>query len=215
MNKFYIGDIIKLNVNNTYYITRIDSTCYYFYDTSYLHFENEHCFKLATSIFRRWETMKLIFYPNKDLETKCEPVLEFDADIGMLLDRMKEVMLESKGIGLAANQIGVTKKIIVIKTDNQIVEMINPLILDTDGEVKMKEGCLSFPGIHLNIFRPEQITVQYQDRTGEVKKVVATGLIARTILHECEHLSGVTFLSKVSRNERKLIQKKLGKNEKA
>lgn len=220
MDKFYIGDIIK-DTNSYGYITdknQYDYCITWFDKFNFISYQRisislvDDYVNLSTCTFREWELMNLVHYPNKALETKCEPILEFNEEIGMLLDRMKDVMLEAKGIGLAANQIGITKKAIVIKTENGMIhEMINPLILDTDGEINMREGCLSAPGIHLDIFRPEQITLQYQDRTGEVKKIVATGLIARTILHEVDHLQGITFFSKVSRNERKLSIKQLKK----
>lgn len=157
--------------------------------------------------------MNLLLYPSLALETKCEPVLEFNEELGTLLDEMKKVMLEHNGLGLSANQLGVMKKVVVIQTaKKEIYELVNPLILDVTDEVTMSEGCLSSPGIYLNISRPASVLFQYQDRTGEVKKVMAEGIEARTVLHEVDHTNGIFFFSKVNRKNRKTASSKLKKS---
>ena len=156
--------------------------------------------------------MRLLYYPNPSLETKCEPVLEFNEELGKILDEMKEIMLTNKGIGLAANQVGINKKMLILKTERgEIYELINPVIIEVEGETSMPEGCLSAPTIYLDIKRPASVMFQYQDRTGEVKKAMAQGIEARTIFHEIDHLNGIFYFSKVNRQERKVAQAKLKK----
>jgi peptide deformylase len=156
--------------------------------------------------------MQLIYYPNKILETQTEFVLEFDDELGKQLDEMKEIMLKNNGLGLAANQVGLNKRMLVLKTERgEIYELINPLILDVEGGVSMPEGCLSAPSIYLEIHRPASVMFQYQDRTGEIKKAMAQGIEARTILHEMDHLNGIFYFSKVSRQKRKTAKAKLRK----
>lgn len=156
--------------------------------------------------------MKLLFYPNKILEQKCDMVINFDVELGETLDEMKKVMEAHNGIGLAANQVGLTKRIIIIKTSKgETYEFINPVIIEMDGMITMQEGCLSAKSIYLNITRPSDVLLQYQDRTGEIKKIMAQGIEARTILHECEHLDGKFYFSKVNRQERKIAKAKLRK----
>ena len=156
--------------------------------------------------------MKLVYYPDKALETKCEPVTEFNEDLNNLLDGMKQVMLTNNGLGLSANQVSVLKRIMVIQTvKKEIYELINPVLLDGEGLVSMSEGCLSATSIYLNIERPASVMFQYQDRTGEIKKAMAEGIEARTFLHELDHLNGVFYFSKVNRQTRKIALSKLKK----
>lgn len=155
--------------------------------------------------------LKLVSYPNKLLATKCLPVTQFDAELDATLDEMTKIMLANNGIGLAANQVGLTQRIIIIKTaKGTVYEMINPRILDfQDGEVSMREGCLSAASIYLDIVRPASILLEYEDRTGAQKRVIAEGLEARCIQHEIDHLNGRFYFDLVNRKTRKIAISKL------
>lgn len=156
--------------------------------------------------------MTLLRFPHPTLNTKCEPVLEFDARLGIIFDEMTRIMNLHKGVGLAANQIGEYWRMVVIKsTKGEIYEMANPIIIETEGTVSMSEGCLSAPDIYLDIVRPASVMIQYQDRHGEVKKAMAEGIEARAILHEIDHLEGIFYFSKVNRERRKIAISKLRK----
>lgn len=155
--------------------------------------------------------MNLLYYPNKMLETKCELVTEFNTELFSILDNMTSVMLKHNGLGLSANQVGINKRILLVKAKDKIYELINPVIIEVTDNVMMQEGCLSSPGIFLSISRPAQVLFQYQDRTGGLKKAMAEDIEARIILHECEHLEGKFFLQNVNRAERKLALSKLKK----
>jgi peptide deformylase len=156
--------------------------------------------------------MKLLYYPNVSLTTKCEPIVEFNEELHALLDQMKQVMLEHKGVGLSANQVGVHKQVMLMQDNkNNVHELINPVIVDTQGMVSMSEGCLSAPNVYIPVARPEAVLIQYQDRTGEVKKVMAEGLEARVILHEMDHLQGEFYFNRVNRQTRKAAIAKLKK----
>jgi peptide deformylase len=157
--------------------------------------------------------MKLISYPNVLLDTKCESVTEFNEELGKTLDEMKNIMLQHNGIGLSANQVGITKSMFVMQNNKkEIFEIINPKILEVAGLIDMSEGCLSAKDIFLNIIRPESVMFQYQDRNGEIKKAMAEGIEARCIQHEIEHLNGIFYFSKVNRQARKILKSKLKKN---
>jgi peptide deformylase len=148
--------------------------------------------------------MNIIKYPNDILETPCEPVTEFNDELRDIITKMKDVMQKAGGIGLSANQVGISKSFFIIKdSKGSIVEFINPKIIDVEGMVNFREGCLSAPNVYLNVFRPEAVLIEYQDVTGEKRKTYAEGLEARTILHEYDHLQGVFYFSKVNRATRK------------
>lgn len=156
--------------------------------------------------------MELIYYPNQLLESKCEPVTVFDTNLHALLDGMKATMLLHNGVGLSANQVGVLQQVMIVQaTKGETYEMINPVLLEVDGQTVMSEGCLSSPTIFLPVMRSSAVVIQYQDRTGEVKKAMAQGTEARCVLHELDHLSGVFYFSKVNRQMRKEAISKLKK----
>jgi len=159
--------------------------------------------------------MKLIYYPNKILETACEPYAFNEGSEVELKDIyacMEKIMLEHKGVGLAANQVGLTQRFIVIKDNKGTVHhFTNPVVIDTDGNIQMNEGCLSTPGIAVPITRALSVLLEYQTYTGERKRVVAEGLEARAILHEIDHLDGKNYLEKTSRQERRIALSKIRK----
>ncbi|MBR4157850.1 MAG: peptide deformylase [Oscillospiraceae bacterium] len=140
------------------------------------------------------------------LEKHCRPITTFDDRIHQLLDDMRETLIASNGVGLAAPQVGVLRRaVLVLETnveqeeDAYIIELLNPEIIDTQGEQKGPEGCLSVPGVYGIVERPETVTVRAQDRFGKTFEVTGHGLTARAFCHEIDHLEGCLFLSKAER----------------
>ena len=136
------------------------------------------------------------------LEKHCRPITSFNGRIHQLLDDMRETLLDSNGVGLAAPQVGVLRRAVVVLETNvaedeaeYIIELINPEIVDQSGEQSGPEGCLSFPGEYGIVKRPLNVTVKAQDRNGNWFTVSGTGLTARCFCHEIDHLSGNVFTS--------------------
>ncbi len=137
------------------------------------------------------------------LRKKSRQVEEIDRRVQTLIDDMFETMYDAGGVGLAAVQVGVLKQVIVIDTEQpgEKLVLINPEIIDTQGEQFTPEGCLSIPGKAGYVRRPETVTVRAMDRNGTVYEKTGTGLLAKAFCHEIDHLSGVLFTDKVERYE--------------
>lgn len=135
-----------------------------------------------------------------------EPKPEF------LVMEMMKIMFQNGGIGLAAPQIGVAKRIFVMGTPEKSYVCINPEILSGEGEIKDLEGCLSYPGLYLHVKRYETITVRYQNILGETKEESFDGIIARCFQHELDHLNGICFVEKVGKLSLDLAKKRRKKN---
>ena len=131
------------------------------------------------------------------LRKKCRPVENIDDRILTLLDDMAETMYEANGVGLAAPQIGVLKRIAVIDAGDGLIELINPEIIATSGSVIEQEGCLSVPGKYGTVERPVEVTVRATDRNGEEFEITADGLLGKAFCHEIDHLDGIVFVDKV------------------
>jgi peptide deformylase len=144
---------------------------------------------------------KIVNYPAEILEQKCTPVEQFNRKLGKLLDDMYETMIEFDGVGLAAPQIGIAERIAIVDIDDEsgTIEMINPIILNTEGEQTGPEGCLSFPGLYGEVTRPNYVKIEAFDRKGRKYTFEAEGFLARAIQHEIDHLDGILFTTKVSR----------------
>ena len=147
----------------------------------------------------------------------CRPVTDFNSRLHQLLDDMADTLAEENGVGLAAPQVGVLRRaVIVLETnvpegeDEYLIELINPEILESSGEQFGAEGCLSVPGEYGLVRRPMNVKVRAQDRNGEFFEVEGTGLTARCFCHEIDHLNGIVFTSKC---ERMLTQEELEKGE--
>jgi len=140
-------------------------------------------------------------FPEKILKQKCAKVTSFDKNLAKLLNNMYETMVEADGVGLAAPQVGVKKQIAVVEIDEEsgVIEMINPEILEADGEQTGIEGCLSFPDVYGEVTRPYRVKIRAQNRRGEYYELEAEDFLARAIQHEIDHLHGVLFTSKISR----------------
>jgi peptide deformylase len=148
-------------------------------------------------------------YPEKILKQKAKRVDEIDAGIKKLIDDMVETLYVKKGAGLAANQVGEAKQIAVIDFGEGLTILINPEILSKNGKLVAAEGCLSFPGLELDIKRPQKILVRYLDKSGKEKKIRAEDLRARVICHELDHLQGKTLLDRVGFFKRIKLKRRL------
>ena len=139
------------------------------------------------------------------LRTKAEKITDFDQSLSILVDAMFDTMDEADGVGLAAPQIGVSKRIFLIDTrkDKERIAFVNPVIIETSqNTVSYEEGCLSIPTMYTQIVRPAEVTVQAQDVKGKSFVLKATGLLARAIQHEYDHLEGVLFIDRMEQQER-------------
>lgn len=133
------------------------------------------------------------------LRKKSKEVKEITPSVLTLLDDMVETMYEAEGVGLAAPQVGILKRIVVIDIGDEIIELINPEIIEKDGEQIGPEGCLSIPGLTGEVKRPQTVKVKALNRNGEEVILEGEGLLARAFCHEIDHLNGVLFTDKVIR----------------
>lgn len=133
------------------------------------------------------------------LRKKCRPVISFDKKLWTLLDDMNETLDEAKGLGLAAPQVGILKRVVVIHMEDGVLEMINPEIIERRGEQECMEGCLSIPGEWGILNRPEYVKVRYYDRHGDLYEIEGEGLFASCASHETDHLDGILYKDKVIR----------------
>lgn len=131
------------------------------------------------------------------LRKKCREVTEFNERLNVLLDDMKETLILANGAGLAAPQVGVLKRVALVSVDDAFYELINPEIIETEGEEISPEGCLSLPGICGTVNRPYKVTVRAQDRFGKTFTARGEGLLARAFCHEIDHLDGILFEDKI------------------
>ncbi|HHW22566.1 MAG TPA: peptide deformylase [Clostridiaceae bacterium] len=132
------------------------------------------------------------------LNKRCKEVKEINDRILELLDDMKETMYQAgNGVGLAAPQVGILKRLVVIDVGDGLIEMINPVIIETEGEQVEIEGCLSLPGVYGKVRRPARVVVEYLNRHGKKVRTEGFGLLAICICHELDHLDGILFDEKV------------------
>lgn len=181
---------------------------------------------------------KILTYPDPVLRKKCAPVEVIDDELIQLLDDMADTMYDAPGIGLAAPQVGVTKRIIVadikprerarestkeeeilLPSDRtELIELINPEIVFSDGEIVGEEGCLSIPGFVSDVKRKYKVVVEGYNREGQAIQIECEDLLARVFQHEIDHIDGILFIDRLGRLKRELLKKKidkaLGKEEK-
>ncbi len=127
------------------------------------------------------------------LKKKCRPVEKFDKKLAILLDDMAETMHQANGVGLAAPQVGMLRRVVVIDIGEGVIELVNPKIIAYSGEQEGIEGCLSFPGEWGLAKRPNYVKVKAQDRNGDEFEIDGEELLARAFCHEIDHLNGVVF----------------------
>jgi len=157
----------------------------------------------------------LVLYPNPILSKPTTQVVDFNEEIHKILDNMREIMLKYNGLGLASNQLGYNYSMFIMKEANAkkegVIEFINPKIVETSNLlVNAPEGCLSAPGVYVDIVRPQELLIEAYNRYGEVFKGVLYDIEARCAAHELEHLEGKFFLDKVNRQQRRAALRKLG-----
>ncbi len=179
--------------------------------------------------------MEIITLPNPILKKKSDPIDRVDNKIKKLMDEMLNTMYLAPGIGLAAPQVGINKRVIVMDTsprpglkryqEEKIeekkeikpnpIQMVNPtLIWVSEKKEKDEEGCLSIPGFMGEVIRPYSCKVKYLDRNGESKKLLAKGLLARCIQHEIDHINGILFIDHLSKTKKDVILRKIKKQQK-
>ena len=129
----------------------------------------------------------------------CRPVEKFDAKLGVLLDDMAETMNAANGVGLAAPQVGILRRVVTIDVGEGLIELVNPVITKMSGKQDGQEGCLSFPGDWGMVERPMKVTVRAFDRHGDEFEMTGEGLLARAFCHEIDHLNGIVFTTRASR----------------
>lgn len=162
----------------------------------------------------------IVKYGDPVLEKKAEPVTVFDEELKKLVDDMFESMYAAHGVGLAAPQIGISKRLAVIDVtfkedpDAKLV-LANPEIIHTEGRHSQNEGCLSIPDFRENVTRPRQVTIRAQDVNGKVYERTGEELLARAFLHETDHLNGKLYISHLSALKRDLMKRKIRKLMKA
>ena len=162
----------------------------------------------------------IVKYGNPVLEKPAAPVTKFDDDLKKLVEDMFESMYEAKGVGLAAPQIGISKRLAVIdvtfkENPREKLVLANPEIIHTEGKQTQSEGCLSIPDFRENVTRANTVTIRAQDVNGKWYEKTGEELLARAFLHETDHLNGKLYLSHLSALKRDLIKRKIRKLVKA
>ena len=143
---------------------------------------------------------KIVLQGDECLTKVCRPVTDFNGRLHTLLDDMTDTLLDSGGVGLAAPQVGILRRVcVVLNEDDEVIELVNPEIIFTDGEQTGLEGCLSVPGKYGVVPRPEVVRVRAQDRNGKFFEVEDSDLTARCFCHEIEHLDGHLFIEHTDR----------------
>lgn len=142
---------------------------------------------------------KILTIAEPALHKVCKPVVNFDNRLHTLLDDMTDTLVDSGGVGLAAPQVGILRRVVVVDTGEEILELINPSLIRTDGEQTGAEGCLSVPGKYGLVKRPYYATVRAQDREGNWFEVEGEELIARCFCHELDHLDGILYTQVMDR----------------
>ena len=163
--------------------------------------------------------LDILKYPDPFLKTKAKPVSNMDDKIKKLISDMVDTMYFAKGIGLAATQVGVDKRVAVLdvpeKEDYQrgknLIAIINPEITAHEGEIKYEEGCLSVPGFTADVKRFVNVIVKALDKDGKVIEIKAQGLFAIALQHEIDHLDGLLFIDRLSKLKRDIIKRKIKK----
>ncbi len=170
----------------------------------------------------------IVVYPDKRLKEVSKPVEKFDEELHTLLDDMYDTMVAKNGVGLAAIQVGVPLRVLIINRPIDVesddprvqqpkentLEVINPVILEADGSTKFQEGCLSVPGYYEDVNRFKKVKIEYQDRHGEKFIIEDDDFLAIALQHEMDHLDGKLFIEKLSIIKRKKFEKEWKKRKK-
>ena len=151
---------------------------------------------------------KILTFDESALHKTCKPVVNFDRRLHKLLDDMRETLIESGGVGLAAPQVGILRRVVLVDVGDEILELVNPTMVTTDGEQTGVEGCLSLPGKYGLVTRPYYAKVRAQDRNGDWYEAEGEEIIARCFCHELDHLDGIVYTEVMDRflTEEELMQ---------
>ena len=133
------------------------------------------------------------------LHKVCKPVTAFDSKLHKLLDDMKETLADANGVGLAAPQVGILRRVVIVDTGDEVLELVNPSLVETDGEQTGVEGCLSVPGKYGLVTRPYYAKVSAQDRNGNWFEAEGEEIVARCFCHELDHLDGIMYTEVMER----------------
>jgi len=160
--------------------------------------------------------LEIIKYGNSTLVKKAEPVEKVDQEVLEIVQNMVQTMHAAPGLGLAAPQVNISKRIIIIdlsagEKKEDLIVLINPELVSQEGEVVSEEGCLSVPGFQEKVARPLRVVVKGLDLEGKEKVIEAENLLARVLCHEIDHLNGKLFIERISSLKRTLIKRKLSK----
>ncbi|NLD82715.1 MAG: peptide deformylase [Clostridiales bacterium] len=142
---------------------------------------------------------KILKLGDENLRKTCKPMQKFDLRLWLLLRDMAETMYKAEGVGLAAPQVGILRRVVVIDVQDEhgLIELVNPEIIAAEGEQAGSEGCLSVPGRRGYVVRPQKVTVRAQDRRGKFFEITGEDLLARALCHEIDHLNGVMYVDKM------------------
>jgi peptide deformylase len=159
-------------------------------------------------------------YPDRVLKLKASPVTNLDGDLQQLIDDMIETMYAAPGVGLAAPQVGVSKRLAVIDIGTKVADipllvLINPVFLQREGSIEFEEGCLSLPEYTAKIERAEKVVVRSADRKGKEMEIEAEGLLAIALQHEIDHLDGLLLIDRISPIKREFFKKRYKKTHKS
>lgn len=153
--------------------------------------------------------LRVVKYPQKILRKAAEPILKVTDEERRMLDEMAKMMYLSQGVGLAAVQVGIDKRLAVVDTGNGLIKMVNPSVVRSEGYESQEEGCLSVPGASVKVKRAKKVVVSYMDEQGRVVELKAEGLLARAIQHEIDHLQGrliIDYMGPVKRIIQKAVR---------
>jgi peptide deformylase len=139
------------------------------------------------------------------LRERAAEVRAVDDEVRALLADLWDTMRAADGVGLAANQIGVARRVAVVSVDGTDHALVNPVVVEHGGKAKQEEGCLSIPDLYADVSRPERVVVEAADETGAVRRIEGTGLLARAMQHEIDHLDGILFLDRVGPLKRRRL----------
>ena len=142
--------------------------------------------------------LRIYTWPERLLSKKCRKVSVVDDKIRKLFDEMRLLMIEGKGVGIAANQVGIDLQLVVIEFEDKLFKIVNPRILKKEGKVKFLEGCLSFPGLEVEINRAKKIWVSYTNEKNEPVDLELDGIFSIVFQHEIDHLDGILISDKIS-----------------
>lgn len=164
--------------------------------------------------------LPILKYGDPRLATPSEPILQWSTDLEILVADMLETMYYAQGVGLAATQVGVMRRLFVAdisggRNPENILVILNPVIVESSGEDKMDEGCLSIPGIYAPVIRASRVCLEGQTPSGETRTWNAEGFLARAFQHEVDHLEGHLYIDRLTPLQRQIVLRKIAKKKRA